>query len=86
LAAAVLVDCIGRLLPGVLNDETSALTDSFQDEMLAPPVYTRPANYNGWEVPAVLLSGNDAKIEEWRYEQSLERTKQRRPELIKGKD
>lgn len=86
LAAAVLVDCIGRLLPGVLNDETSALTDSFQDELLAPPVYTRPANYNGWEVPAVLLSGNDAKIEEWRYEQSLERTKQRRPELIKGKD
>jgi tRNA (guanine37-N1)-methyltransferase len=86
LAAAVLVDCIGRLLPGVLNDETSALTDSFQDEMLAPPVYTRPANYNGWEVPAVLLSGNDAKIEDWRYEQSLERTKQRRPELIKGKD
>lgn len=86
LAAAVLTDAIGRLIPGVLNNETSALTDSFQDNLLAPPVYTRPANFNGWEVPPVLLSGNDAKIEEWRYQQSLERTKTRRPTLMNGKD
>lgn len=82
LAAAVLVDAIGRLLPGVLNDETSALFDSFQDDLLAPPVYTRPSEYKGWEVPDVLLSGNDAAIEDWRYEQSLERTKTRRPDLL----
>ncbi|WP_235295870.1 tRNA (guanosine(37)-N1)-methyltransferase TrmD [Portibacter marinus] len=82
LAAAVLVDSIGRLLPGVLNDETSALFDSFQDGMLAPPVYTRPANYNGWKVPEVLLSGNDAKIEAWREEQALQRTRERRPDLL----
>ena len=82
LAAAVLVDAIGRLIPGVLNDETSALTDSFQDGLLAPPVYTRPVEYNGLKVPDVLLSGDLKKIEEWRYEQSLERTKERRPDLL----
>ena len=82
LAAAVLVDAIGRLLPGVLNDETSALFDSFQDQLLAPPVYTRPADYEGMEVPAILLSGNDGAIEDWRYEQSLQRTKERRPDLL----
>jgi tRNA (guanine37-N1)-methyltransferase len=82
LAAAVLVDAIGRLIPGVLNDETSALTDSFQDNLLAPPVYTRPVEYNGWKVPDILLSGDLKKIEEWRYEQSLERTKKRRPDLL----
>ena len=82
LAAAVVVDAIGRLLPGVLNDETSALFDSFQDNLLAPPVYTRPATYKGWDIPEVLLSGNDAKIEDWRYEQSLSRTQSRRPDLL----
>ncbi len=82
LAAAVLVDAIGRLLPGVLNDETSALFDSFQDGLLAPPVYTRPAEYKGWKVPDVLLSGNDKAIDDWRYEQSLKRTRQRRPDLL----
>lgn len=83
LAAAVVVDAIGRLIPGVLNDETSALTDSFQDGLLAPPVYTRPAVWNSLPVPEVLLSGHEAKIEEWRYQQSLERTKNRRPDLLK---
>ncbi|GAA0535959.1 tRNA (guanosine(37)-N1)-methyltransferase TrmD [Chitinophaga japonensis] len=82
LAAAVLVDAIGRLIPGVLNDETSALFDSFQDNLLAPPVYTRPEEYRGWKVPDVLLSGDHRKIEEWRHEQSLERTRQRRPDLL----
>lgn len=82
LAAAVVVDAVGRLIPGVLNDETSALTDSFQDNLLAPPVYTRPAVYKGMEVPQVLLSGNEAKIDEWRYQQSLERTKSLRPDLL----
>ncbi len=81
LAAAVLVDTIGRLLPGVLSDETSALTDSFQDDLLAPPVYTRPAEFMGWKVPEILLSGHTAKIEEWRYEQSVERTRLKRPDL-----
>lgn len=81
LAAAVLVDTIGRLIPGVLSDETSALTDSFQDNLLAPPVYTRPAEFMGWKVPEILLSGHTAKIEEWRFEQSLERTKLKRPDL-----
>jgi tRNA (guanine37-N1)-methyltransferase len=84
LAAAVLVDSIVRLLPGVLNDETSALTDSFQDGLLAPPVYTRPAEYKGWKVPEILLSGDQKKIDEWRFEQSLERTKQRRPDILEG--
>jgi tRNA (guanine37-N1)-methyltransferase len=82
LAAAVLVDSIGRLLPGVLNDETSALTDSFQDNLLAPPVYTRPEDFRGWKVPEELLSGNHRKIEDWRHEQSLKRTKERRPDLL----
>jgi tRNA (guanine37-N1)-methyltransferase len=84
LPAAVLVDAIGRLIPGVLNDETSALTDSFQDNLLAPPVYTRPADYKGWKVPDVLLSGNDKLIDEWRYQQSLERTQNRRPDLLEN--
>lgn len=81
LAAAVLVDSIGRLIPGVLNDETSALFDSFQDNLLAPPVYTRPATWEGMTVPDILLSGNDKLIDEWRHEQSMERTKARRPDL-----
>lgn len=81
LAAAVLVDAIGRLIPGVLNDETSALTDSFQDNLLAPPVYTRPVDWDGLKVPDVLMSGDHKKIEDWRYEQSLIRTKERRPDL-----
>jgi tRNA (guanine37-N1)-methyltransferase len=81
LAAAVVVDAIGRLLPGVLNDETSALFDSFQDDLLAPPVYTRPEDFRGWKVPEVLLSGDHKKIEDWRYDQSLQRTKERRPDL-----
>lgn len=82
LGAAVLVDAIGRLLPGVLNDETSALTDSFQDNLLAPPVYTRPEDFRGWKVPEILLSGNHAKIEEWRLQQALKRTEERRPDLL----
>ncbi len=82
LAAAVIVDAIGRLIPGVLNDETSALTDSFQDNLLAPPIYTRPAVWEGMSVPEILLSGHEAKIDEWRYEQSLARTKARRPDLL----
>lgn len=82
LAAAVVVDAVGRLLPGVLNDETSALTDSFQDNLLAPPVYTRPADFRGWQVPDILLCGDPKKIEDWRHEQSLKRTAERRPELL----
>lgn len=82
LAAGVLVDSIGRLIPGVLNDETSALEDSFQDGLLAPPVYTRPASFNGWKVPDVLLSGHEENISEWRLNQSLEKTKNRRPDLL----
>jgi tRNA (guanine37-N1)-methyltransferase len=82
LAAAVLVDCIGRLIPGVLNDETSALFDSFQDNLLAPPVYTRPEDFRGWKVPDELLSGNHKLIEEWRHEQSVKRTKQKRPGML----
>ena len=85
LAAAILADAVIRLLPGVLNDETSALTDSFQDNLLAPPVYTRPAEYQGWEVPAVLRSGHEAQIDTWRFEQSVTRTRQRRPDLL-GED
>lgn len=85
LAAAVLTDAIGRLIPGVLNDETSALSDSFQDNLLAPPVYTRPENFRGWTVPEILLSGNHKKIDEWRHEQSLEHTKNRRPDLLNKK-
>ena len=82
LPAAILVDTIGRLIPGVLNDETSALFDSFQDNLLAPPVYTRPEDFRGWKVPDTLMSGDHKKIEEWRYEQSLQRTKARRPDLL----
>jgi len=82
LAAAVVCDSIIRLIPGVLGNETSALTDSFQDDLLAPPVYTRPAEYNGWKVPEILISGNFPKIEAWREEQSYERTKQLRPDLL----
>jgi len=81
LAAAVVSDAIIRLIPGVLSDETSALTDSFQDGLIAPPVYTRPAEYKGWKVPDVLLSGHEAKIEQWRQEKALERTRERRPDL-----
>ncbi len=83
LPAAILSDAIIRLIPGVLNDETSALSDSFQDNLLAPPVYTRPADYKGWTVPEILLSGHTAKIEQWRHEQSLVRTKAKRPDLLK---
>ncbi|MFT6055539.1 MAG: tRNA (guanine37-N1)-methyltransferase [Roseivirga sp.] len=82
LAAAVLADSIIRILPGVLSDETSALTDSFQDDLLAPPVYTRPSDYKGMKVPDVLLSGHEAKIEAWRYEKSIEITQQKRPGLL----
>ena len=78
----MLVDTIGRLIPGVLNDETSALFDSFQDRLLAPPVYTRPAEFEGQGIPPVLLSGDPKKIDEWRHEQSLQRTKERRPDLL----
>lgn len=84
LPAAVMTDAIVRLIPGVLSDEQSALSDSFQDNLLAAPVYTRPANYKGWEVPEVLLSGHDAKIKEWELSQSLERTRRLRPDLLKG--
>lgn len=81
LAAAVLVDAVGRLIPGVLNDETSALFDSFQDGLLAPPVYTRPAEFRGWTVPGVLLGGDPKKIADWRHEQAVKRTMERRPDL-----
>ncbi|WP_339875933.1 tRNA (guanosine(37)-N1)-methyltransferase TrmD [uncultured Algoriphagus sp.] len=83
LAAAVVADALIRLIPGVLNDETSALTDSFQDGLLAPPVYTRPAEYDGMKVPQVLLSGHEAKINEWRFEASVRRTQERRPDLLR---
>lgn len=83
LAAAVMTDSIVRLIPGVLSDEQSALSDSFQDNLLAPPVYTRPADYKGWRVPDVLLSGNQALIDDWEFQQSLERTKRLRPDLLK---
>jgi tRNA (guanine37-N1)-methyltransferase len=82
LAAAVVADAVIRLIPGVLSDETSALTDSFQDGLVAPPVYTRPAEYKGWKVPDVLISGHEANIEEWRHEKAMERTKKRRPDLL----
>lgn len=83
LAAMVLADALIRLIPGVLNDETSALTDSFQDNLLAPPVYSRPADYKGMKVPDVLLSGHEANVEKWRHEQALKRTEERRPDLLK---
>lgn len=82
LAAAVFCDSIIRLIPGVLGDESSALTDSFQDGLLAPPIYTRPANYKGWEVPEILTSGNTPKVEEWRDQKALEHTQKRRPDLL----
>jgi tRNA (guanine37-N1)-methyltransferase len=82
LAAAVLVDAIGRIIPGVLNDETSALTDSFQDNLLAPPVFSRPVDFRGLQVPPILLSGDPKKIDAWRQEQALERTQQRRPDIL----
>jgi tRNA (guanine37-N1)-methyltransferase len=82
LAAAVIADAVIRLIPGVLSDESSALSDSFQDDLIAPPVYSRPAEYNGWRVPDILLSGHEAKIEAWRYEQSIQRTRERRPDLL----
>jgi tRNA (guanine37-N1)-methyltransferase len=84
LAAAIITDSVVRLLPGAISDETSALSDSFQDGLLAPPVYTRPANYQGWEVPKILLSGHAAKIDQWKHEQSLERTRKLRPDLLEG--
>ena len=84
LAAAVLSDALIRLVPGVLGDETSALSDSFQDGLVAPPVYTRPADHEGWAVPEVLLSGHEARIAEWRHQQALERTRLRRPELLRS--
>lgn len=83
LAAMVLADSLIRLIPGVLNDESSALTDSFQDNLLAPPVYTRPAEYNGWKVPEILSSGHEAKIDKWRHDEAVKRTKDRRPDLLK---
>lgn len=83
LGAAIIADAVGRLIPGVLNDETSALTDSFQDDLLAPPVYTRPEEFRGWKVPGILMSGNHSKIENWRHEESLKRTEAKRPDLLK---
>ena len=82
LAAAVLTDAMVRLMPGVLNDETSALSDSFQDDLISPPVYTRPADFRGWKVPDILLSGNDKEIAKWKYGQSVERTRKRRPGML----
>ncbi len=86
LAAAVLADAVIRLIPGVLNDETSALTDSFQDDLLAPPVYTRPLEYKGMKVPEILTTGNFPKIDEWRYQEALKRTKERRPDLLEDNE
>lgn len=86
LPAAVLVDAVGRLLPGVLNDETSALFDSFQDQLLAPPVYTRPADFRGWKVPAELISGDPKVVSEWRHNESVKRTKERRPDLLNNEE
>lgn len=83
MAAAIIADSVCRLVPGVISDETSALTDSFQDNLLAPPVYTRPANYKGWKVPDILFSGNTSEIDKWRMEKSLEKTKKLRPDLLK---
>ena len=83
LAAAIIADAVIRVIPGVIGDEQSALSDSFQDNLLAPPVYTRPSEYKGWKVPDILLSGHERKIDEWRLEQSLERTKRLRPDLLK---
>ncbi len=84
IPAVVIADAIVRLIPGAIGDEQSALSDSFQDNLLAPPVYTRPAEYNGWRVPDILLSGHKAKIDDWKHEQALERTRRLRPDLLKG--
>lgn len=86
LAAAILVDAVGRLLPGVLNDETSALSDSFQDDLLAPPVYTRPAEWRGLKVPEILLSGDPKKVDNWRHDEAVKRTQERRPDLLREED
>ena len=86
IPAVVIADSVIRLIPGVIGDEQSALSDSFQDNLLAPPVYTRPADYNGWKVPDILLSGHEAKIAQWRYDQALERTRRLRPDLLDGID
>jgi len=86
LAAAVVTDSLARIIPGVIGDETSALSDSFQDDLLSPPVYTRPADYKGWKVPDILLSGHEQKIREWRMEQALKRTNERRPGMLKDVD
>ena len=86
LAAAVIADSIVRLIPGAMSDETSALTDSFQDNLLSPPVYTRPADYKGWKVPEILLSGNDKQVNEWKERQAYERTRQLRPDLLERHD
>ncbi len=86
LAAAVITDCVVRLIPGAMSDNESALSDSFQDNLLAPPIYTRPADYKGWKVPEILLSGNEAAIDKWQMEQSMERTRLLRPELLKNND
>lgn len=85
LAAAIISDAVIRVIPGAISDEQSALSDSFQDDLLAPPVYTRPASYNGWDVPEILLSGHQRKIEEWEHSQAVERTKRLRPDLLKEK-
>ncbi len=85
LAATIVTDCIVRLIPGAISDETSALSDSFQDYLLAPPVYTRPADYKGWKIPKILLSGKHSEIEKWRHEKAVERTKKLRPDLLNGK-
>ena len=86
LAAAIITDCVVRLIPGAMSDNESALSDSFQDNLLAPPIYTRPADYKGWKVPEILLSGNEAAIDKWQMEQSIERTRLLRPELLKNND
>lgn len=85
LAAAIITDAVVRLIPGAIGDEQSALSDSFQDNLLAPPVYTRPAEYKGWKVPEILLSGHEAKIDEWKLQQAISRTKQLRPDLLEDK-
>lgn len=86
LAAAIMTDAIVRLIPGAIGDEQSALSDSFQDDLLAPPVYTRPADYKGWKVPDILLSGHEAKIDEWKLQQAMERTERLRPDLLNKKE
>ena len=86
LPAAIIADAVVRLVPGVISDDQSALSDCYQDDMLSCPIYTRPREYKGWSVPEVLLSGNEAKIRQWEFDQAMERTKRLRPDLLKGKD